>query len=335
MKKGLIEVLFYIVLVFGVSFLLTTYVGQRTRVNGESMYPTLHDDDNLIVDKVSYRFSDPRRYDIIVFPYRYKDMYFIKRIIGLPGETVQILDGYVYIDGKKLDEHFCDEKIQNAALASDPITLGDDEYFVLGDNRNASEDSRFPDVGNVRRKEIIGRAWVRIWPFERAGYFICLLAVVFVINTFVVQRTMVSGDSMYPYLHNKDQLMMDKLSYRFHDPERFDIVVFPVVRDGKEEYYIKRVIGLPGETVQIIDGYVYINGEKLDENYGAEVMNDAGRAAEPITLGDDEYFVLGDNRNRSDDSRYENVENLKREKIVGRAWVRIWPLDRICVVRHQ
>ena len=85
-------------------------------------------------------------------------MYFIKRIIGLPGETVQILDGYVYIDGKKLDEHFCDEKIQNAALASDPITLGDDEYFVLGDNRNASEDSRFPDVGNVRRKEIIGRA---------------------------------------------------------------------------------------------------------------------------------------------------------------------------------
>ena len=169
MKKGLIEVLFYIVLVFGVSFLLTTYVGQRTRVNGESMYPTLHDDDNLIVDKVSYRFSDPRRYDIIVFPYRYKDMYFIKRIIGLPGETVQILDGYVYIDGKKLDEHFYDEKIQNAALASDPITLGDDEYFVLGDNRNASEDSRFPDVGNVRRKEIIGRAWVRIWPFERAG----------------------------------------------------------------------------------------------------------------------------------------------------------------------
>ena len=96
MKKGLIEVLFYIVLVFGVSFLLTTYVGQRTRVNGESMYPTLHDDDNLIVDKVSYRFSDPRRYDIIVFPYRYKDMYFIKRIIGLPGETVQILVAFTF-----------------------------------------------------------------------------------------------------------------------------------------------------------------------------------------------------------------------------------------------
>ena len=168
-----------------------------------------------------------------------------------------------------------------------------------------------------------------------AIYLLCVLGAVWIVITFVGQRTEVEGASMENTLHNGDNLIVDKLSYRFHDPERFDIVVFPVVRDGKEEYYIKRVIGLPGETVQILDGYVYINGEKLDENYGAEVMNDAGRAAEPITLGDDEYFVLGDNRNRSDDSRYENVENLKREKIVGRAWVRIWPLDRICVVRHQ
>ena len=177
----------------------------------------------------------------------------------------------------------------------------------------------------MKAKEIIN--WV--------VYFVCLLAVVFVINTFVVQRTMVSGDSMYPYLHNKDQLMMDKLSYRFHDPERFDIVVFPVVRDGKEEYYIKRVIGLPGETVQIIDGYVYINGEKLDENYGAEVMNDAGRAAEPITLGDDEYFVLGDNRNDSTDSRDPDVGVLKKSDLMGRAWLRIYPFNKFGLLRHK
>ena len=177
----------------------------------------------------------------------------------------------------------------------------------------------------VKVKEII--SWV--------VYFVCLLAAVFLINTFVVQRTMVSGESMYPYLHDKDQLMMDKLSYRFHDPERFDIVVFPVMRDGKEEYYIKRIIGLPGETVQILDGYIYINGDKLEENYGAEVMLDAGRAVQEIPLAEDEYFVLGDNRNKSDDSRYENVGNLKRDKIVGRAWVRIWPLNRICIVKHQ
>ena len=170
MKKGLIEVLFYIVLVFGVSFLLTTYVGQRTRVNGESMYPTLHDDDNLIVDKISYRFRDPKRYDIIVFPYKYEeDTYYIKRIIGLPGETVQVIDGYMYINGKKLDEHYGAEVMEDPGIAAEPIKLGDDEYFVLGDNRNNSEDSRYGDIGNVRRKEIIGRAWVRIWPFERAG----------------------------------------------------------------------------------------------------------------------------------------------------------------------
>ena len=167
MKKGLIEVLFYIVLVFGVSFLLTTYVGQRTRVNGESMYPTLHDDDNLIVDKVSYRFSDPRRYDIIVFPYRYKDMYFIKRIIGLPGETVQIIDGYVYINGEKLDENYGAEVMNDAGRAAEPITLGDDEYFVLGDNRNRSDDSRYENVENLKREKIVGRAWVRIWPLDR------------------------------------------------------------------------------------------------------------------------------------------------------------------------
>ena len=144
MKKGLIEVLFYIVLVFGVSFLLTTYVGQRTRVNGESMYPTLHDDDNLIVDKISYRFRDPKRYDIIVFPYKYEeDTYYIKRIIGMPGETVQIRDGYVYIDGKRLtSDIYGKEKIKDPQTAAEPVTLGDDEYFVMGDNRNHSMDSR-------------------------------------------------------------------------------------------------------------------------------------------------------------------------------------------------
>ena len=171
MKKGLIEVLFYIVLVFGVSFLLTTYVGQRTRVNGESMYPTLHDDDNLIVDKISYRFRDPKRYDIIVFPYKYEeDTYYIKRIIGMPGETVQIRDGYVYIDGKRLTgDVYGKEKIKDPQTAAEPVTLGDDEYFVMGDNRNHSMDSRDPGVGVLTRKDLIGRAWVRIYPFDNIG----------------------------------------------------------------------------------------------------------------------------------------------------------------------
>lgn len=178
----------------------------------------------------------------------------------------------------------------------------------------------------MKKKEII--SWI--------VYFICLLAAVFLINTFVTQRTMVSGDSMYPYLHDKDQLMMDKLSYRFHEPERFDIVVLSVDNGTAQgEYYIKRVIGLPGETVQIIDGYVYVDGEKLDESYGEETILDSGRAGEAITLGEDEYFVLGDNRNNSDDSRYAAVGNLERSRIIGKACVRIWPLDRIGILRHQ
>ena len=134
------------------------------------MENTLSDGDNLIVDKLTYRFSDPKRYDIIVFPYQYEDnTYFIKRIIGLPGETVQIVDGTIYINGEVLGESYGREVMKNSGMAADPITLGDDEYFVLGDNRNDSTDSRDPSVGKIKRNQIIGRAWVRIWPLSKIG----------------------------------------------------------------------------------------------------------------------------------------------------------------------
>ncbi len=100
-------------------------MGQRTQVSGDSMYPTLHNGDNLIVDKLSYRFKDPERYDIIVFPYQYKEeTYYIKRIIGLPGETVQIIDGTIYINGSVLDENYGREKMVSSGLALDEIQLG-------------------------------------------------------------------------------------------------------------------------------------------------------------------------------------------------------------------
>ena len=98
--------LLYLLFVVVFSFIIITYVGQRTRVDGQSMETTLHNNDNLIVDKISYRFRDPKRFEIIVFPYQYREnTYYIKRIIGLPGETVQVIDGCVYIDGQQLDEH--------------------------------------------------------------------------------------------------------------------------------------------------------------------------------------------------------------------------------------
>lgn len=153
-----------------------------------------------------------------------------------------------------------------------------------------------------------------------AIYLLCVLGAVWLVITFVGQRTEVEGASMENTLHNGDNLIVDKLSYRFHDPERFDIIVFPF-QFQDNTYYIKRIIGLPGETVQIMDdGSIYINGEKLEENYGMEVIKPEtiGRAAEPIELGDDEYFVMGDNRNNSSDSRTDMVGNIKRENIIGK-----------------
>ena len=173
MKSILKELLAWLmVIAVGVaaSYLVVTFVGQRTQVSGESMETTLSDGDHLIVDKISYRFNEPQRYDIIVFPYRLeKNTYYIKRIIGLPGETVQVVDGYVYINGVQLDVHYGNDVMNEAGLAAEPLTLGPDEYFVLGDNRNNSQDSRTANVGVIHRDEVLGRAWVRIWPLSDFG----------------------------------------------------------------------------------------------------------------------------------------------------------------------
>lgn len=161
----------YILIIIGLTYLIITFVGQRTMVSGSSMETTLQNGDNLIVDKISYRFRDPKRYDIIVFPYKYEeDTYYIKRIIGMPGETIQIQDGYVYINGEKLtSDIYGKERINNPQTAAEPITLGEDEYFVMGDNRNHSMDSRDPGVGVLKRSDLIGRAWMRIYPFDNIG----------------------------------------------------------------------------------------------------------------------------------------------------------------------
>ncbi|MGN0405404.1 MAG: signal peptidase I [Bariatricus sp.] len=160
----------YFLFVIAITYLIITFVGQRTKVDGHSMEPALSDGDNLIVDKLSFRFRDPQRYEVIVFPYQHaENTYYIKRIIALPGETVQVKDGAVYINGELLDEHFGAEPMVNAGIAAEPITLGEDEYFVLGDNRNHSSDSREPSVGVLKRDQLIGRAWVRIYPFNKIG----------------------------------------------------------------------------------------------------------------------------------------------------------------------
>lgn len=170
--KEILSFVLYFVIVIAAMLLIIHYVGQRTEVSGSSMENTLSDGDNLIVDKISYRFHDPERYDIIIFPYKYEeDTYYIKRIIGLPGEHVRIDDsGNIYINGKVLKESYGREVIQDPGIARDEITLGEDEYFVLGDNRNNSSDSRDPSVGIIQQKDIIGRAWLQIYPLDEFGF---------------------------------------------------------------------------------------------------------------------------------------------------------------------
>ncbi len=171
--REMISTLLYLLIVLCITYFVIHYVGQRTEVWGASMESTLNDGDNLIVDKITYRFRDPQRFDIIVFPFQYeKDTYYIKRIIGLPGETVQIdLDGTIYINGEELEENYGREIIrpENVGIAIQPVVLGEDEYFVMGDNRNNSSDSRTEVVGNIHRDDIIGRAWMRIWPLSEIG----------------------------------------------------------------------------------------------------------------------------------------------------------------------
>lgn len=159
----------YLLIVLLATYLFVQYVGQRTEVVGSSMENTLEDGDNLIVDKISYRFKDPERFDIIVFPYRHeKKTFYIKRIIGMPGETIHIdKEGIIYINGEVLEEDYGKEEIFDAGIAHSGIKLGHNEYFVMGDNRNNSTDSRSSNVGNIHRNEILGKALLRIWPLSK------------------------------------------------------------------------------------------------------------------------------------------------------------------------
>ena len=166
------ELLLYILIIIVAVWLMITFVGQRTEVSGPSMYATLEDGDHLWIDKLSYRFSKPKRFDIVVFPYHDNSVYYIKRIIGLPGEKVRIgEDGTIYINGSPLEEDYGYETIASNMIgrANKDIFLKEDEYFVLGDNRNDSKDSRFKEVGNIHKDELEGKAVFRLWPLSKFG----------------------------------------------------------------------------------------------------------------------------------------------------------------------
>ncbi len=152
---------FWIAAVLLLAAVIVLCVGIRTSIIGVSMEPTLNDGQEILINKVSYLLFSPQRNDVIVFRPNGNEymQFYVKRVIGLPGETVQIKGGSVYIDGVLLEEEIDCDLIKDAGMAKDAYLLGEDEYFVLGDNRNNSEDSRSGNIGSVNREDIEGQAW--------------------------------------------------------------------------------------------------------------------------------------------------------------------------------
>lgn len=165
------EILKIVIISLAIIIPIRYFLIQPFYVKGASMDPNFFDGDYLIIDEISYRFSAPEREDVIIFRYPLdQSQFFIKRIIGLPGETVKVEDGKIFIKNKSIasGEFVLDESsyLENISTAGNvEMSLGDDEYFVLGDNRDASSDSR--KWGAIKKDYIIGRAWVRAWPFNR------------------------------------------------------------------------------------------------------------------------------------------------------------------------
>lgn len=166
--KSLILWIVEIVLVILAAYLIIEYAVEKTTMMGISMNTTLNDGDKIIINKVTYLKKDPKRYDVIVFNQSKNGhgYYNIKRVIGLPGETIEIINGYVYINGEQLEEEIVVEPMNIAGLAKEELVLQENEFFVLGDNRNSSEDSRFANIGIVVKSDIIGKAWLRLSPFS-------------------------------------------------------------------------------------------------------------------------------------------------------------------------
>lgn len=160
-----------ILLTIAAAIIMVSFFGFRVSVIGPSMSPTLENGEKVLVNRFVYKLFDPKQNDLIVFQPNgnEKSHYYVKRVIALPGDTVQIKDGKVYVNGELVAESVETEKIENAMMAENEIVVGEDEYFVLGDNRNNSEDSRYASIGNVKKDHITGEAWMVVYPFDQIG----------------------------------------------------------------------------------------------------------------------------------------------------------------------
>jgi len=181
--RGILKFVVHVIAIIVIAWFFVWGYGKSIEMVGQSMEPTIDPGQTVILNRIDYRFNDPERYDVIAYTMEEysastiddigKDEpvpeLTIKRIIGLPGETVHISDGKIYINGEELSGHGELDKVSLAGIAAEPVTLHENEYFVLGDNRKASEDSRYEKIGNISKQRILGRVWYRTLPFKQAG----------------------------------------------------------------------------------------------------------------------------------------------------------------------
>ncbi len=153
------------VLVVVIALFVVNYYGESVDVIGNSMNPIVENDEKVLLDELVYTIKEPERFDIVAYRTRSGEIS-IKRIIGLPGETVQIVDNIIYIDGEAIEDSYFEGKFESGYV-EDAMVIGENEYFVMGDNRNVSEDSRFEYVGNISRNDILGKVWFAYYPFTK------------------------------------------------------------------------------------------------------------------------------------------------------------------------
>lgn len=161
-----------IAIVLVLAFVLVYFLGLRTSVVGRSMEPTLYSGDEILVDRFLYKLIDPKQDDIIVFlpNGNEKSHFYVKRVLAGPGDTVQIRNGIIYINGSAYAGEMEYSSITDEGIASDPITLEQNEFFVIGDDPENSEDSRFANIGSIKKEYIIGKVWFVVSPRSRMGF---------------------------------------------------------------------------------------------------------------------------------------------------------------------
>lgn len=161
-----------LLIVLGIAFVFVYYIGQCTRVIGGSMAPTLEDGDRILINRFVYLVTNPKHNDVVAFlpNGNEKSHYYVKRVVGVPGDTVMIKEGALYVNGELYEEAIDVSSMDYAGLAEEEITLGKNEYFVLGDNRNNSEDSRYANIGLIKKEHIVGKGWFEISPLSKFGF---------------------------------------------------------------------------------------------------------------------------------------------------------------------